>query len=152
MNFAQRARAAIADENTRSVLTNAILSFGVKGVSLIIALFTTPAYMRYFSDNGVLGIWFTLLAVLSWILSCDMGIGNGLRNKLTITFSGGDDVQTKKLISSAYCLTGLLSFLSNLLIGMSFSMLKLAFCQIRRFPQRRQLPSWPYVCRWFCGL
>lgn len=110
MNFAQRARAAIADENTRSVLSNAILSFGVKGVSLIIALFTTPAYMQYFSDNGVLGIWFTLLAVLSWILSCDMGIGNGLRNKLTITFSGGDDVQTKKLISSAYCLTGLLSF------------------------------------------
>lgn len=79
-----------------------LLSFGVKGLSLLIALFTTPAYLHYFNDDSVLGVWFTLLTVLSWILSCDMGMGNGLRNKLTVALASGNVIQAKRLISSAY--------------------------------------------------
>lgn len=92
-----------ASEDSLLMLKNISLSFGVKGVSLFVALFTTPAYMTYFSNDEVLGLWFTLLSVLSWILSCDMGIGNGLRNKIVECLSAGDRDSVKKYISSAYC-------------------------------------------------
>lgn len=86
----------------KNILLNIIGSFGVKGGAMIVTLLTTPAYMRYFSDSTVLGLWFTLLSVLNWVLSFDLGIGNGLRNKLTEVLEYKDYKSAKKYISSAY--------------------------------------------------
>lgn len=91
-----------AKDNTGIVLRNTLMAAIVKGGSLFIALFTTPAYMRYFDNDEVLGVWFTLLSVLAWILNCDMGIGNGLRNNLVYAINEKDWDKTKKYISSSY--------------------------------------------------
>lgn len=88
--------------NSRNVIINAINGIGIKGLSIIIGLLTTPAYMQYFNNDAVLGVWFTLLSVLAWILNFDLGIGNGLRNHLVVTFVKKDEVSSKKYISSAY--------------------------------------------------
>lgn len=92
----------ISDKNTKSVVMNIIYSFGIKGVSMFIGLFTTPAYIRYFHNNEIMGVWFTILSVLAWILNCDMGIGNGLRNKLVGAMKSDDSQEGKKYVSSAY--------------------------------------------------
>ena len=64
--------------------------------------------MRFFTDEQVLGIWFTLLSVLSWILNFDLGIGNGLRNKLAEALAIDDRKSAKEYISSAYWMIGLM--------------------------------------------
>ena len=91
-----------AKDNTGIVLRNTLLATVIKGGSLFVALFTTPAYMHYFGNDEVLGVWFTLLSVLAWILNCDMGIGNGLRNHLVYAINEKDWDKAKKYISSAY--------------------------------------------------
>lgn len=91
-----------AKDNTGIVLRNTLMSAVVKGGSLFIALFTTPAYMHFFNNDEVLGVWFTLLSVLAWILNCDMGIGNGLRNHLVYAINEKDWTKAKKYISSSY--------------------------------------------------
>lgn len=83
-----------------------MLSFGVKGGSLIVGLLTTPVYIAYFDDNEVLGLWFTLLSVLTWILNCDLGIGNGLRNKLVEAIAEEDEARQRRLVSSSYAFLG----------------------------------------------
>lgn len=90
----------------RMVYANILGSFAVKGAALVVSLFTMPAYMRYFSDQQVLGVWFTMLSVLSWILNFDLGIGNGLRNKLTIALTLNDRRSAKEYIASAYWMIG----------------------------------------------
>ncbi len=75
---------------------------------MVLGVVTLPLYMRYFPNNAVLGVWFTILNVLSWILNFDLGIGNGLRNHLTVALSEGDDVKAKRLVSSAYGMLGVL--------------------------------------------
>lgn len=90
------------NDNTSIVLRNTLLSGIVKGGSLFIALFTTPSYMRYFENDEILGVWFTILSVLAWILNCDMGIGNGLRNNLVYAINQKDWIKAKKYISSSY--------------------------------------------------
>ncbi len=92
----------ITDLNTKSVLTNVVYSFGIKGMSLFIGLFTTPAYIRYFNNDEIMGVWFTILSVLAWILNCDMGIGNGLRNRLVGAMKSHEPDEARKYVSSAY--------------------------------------------------
>ncbi len=95
-----------ADGKTRNVLFNTFAAFGVKGLALVVHIFTMPIYMRYFSDQQVLGVWYTVLSVLTWILSFDFGIGNGLRNQLTDALTHEDKLRIRKLISSSYFLIG----------------------------------------------
>lgn len=94
--------------NNRDVLSNVLGAFIVKGMALVVSLFTMPAYMRFFNDEVALGLWFTILSVLSWILNFDLGIGNGLRNKLTVTLTTGNTAESKKYLSSAYISIGAL--------------------------------------------
>lgn len=89
-------------QNSRVLLVNSAAAVVIKVGSILVALATTPAYIGYFNDNETLGAWFTILAVLAWILNCDMGIGNGLRNSLVYAIAQKDYKQIQKLISSAY--------------------------------------------------
>ena len=98
MNILARLK-GISEKNT-IIYKNVIGAFAVKGASLILSLFTMPAYMRFFEDEQILGVWFTLLSVLSWILNFDLGIGNGLRNNLTSALAMGDRNAAKEYISS----------------------------------------------------
>lgn len=77
--------------NSKIFAINSIASVGVKIGAIFVALFTTPAYIRYFDNNEILGAWFTILSILNWILYCDMGIGNGLRNSLVYAIANKID-------------------------------------------------------------
>ena len=90
------------DKREKNLIANILVAFGVKGLSLLISLFSTPLYIKYFGDNTVLGVWYTVLSVLSWITVADLGLGNGLRNKLTQDLANDDRESAKKHISSAY--------------------------------------------------
>lgn len=122
MTIIQKLKQAKNDKNTRTVLVNMFFTFLIKGGSLFIALFTTPAYISYFSNDAVLGVWFTILTVLAWLLTFDMGVGNGVRNRLVETLGKNDMQESKKIVSSAYLF----------LIGLSFIIIAiiliLSFC------------------------
>lgn len=92
----------MGNENDRIVFLNILGSFLVKGGSLFLNLFTIPAYMRFFNDNAVYGIWLTILSVLTWILYFDVGISHGLRNNLIEPIVNKNWKAIKEYISSAY--------------------------------------------------
>ncbi|MRI80831.1 hypothetical protein GIY11_02150 [Aerococcaceae bacterium DSM 109653] len=89
-------------QKEKQIIMNVFGSFFVKGASMLLSLFTMPAYMRFFENDAVLGIWFTMLSVLNWIIMFDFGIGNGLRNKLAVTLYNGEKEKSQEYISSAY--------------------------------------------------
>ena len=99
---------AVYLKNTQ-LINNVIGTYFIKGISLIIGFFTMPAYMRYFEDSAILGVWFTIVSLLQWILTFDLGIGNGLRNKLVPALVKNDEKTIKKYISSAYIMIGKIS-------------------------------------------
>ena len=117
-NLKMRLKNIISKENNRDIFKNVIFSFFVKGLSIILALFTTPAYMRYFSNDTALGVWFAVVSIINWVLMFDLGIGNGLRNKLPKAMETKNKKLEKELISSSYISITVLSiiFLMILLI------------------------------------
>lgn len=90
-------------------MMNSLGALAVKGAGLLVSLVSTPAFIRYFGDNTVLGVWYTILSVITWIDFFDLGIGNGLRNNLVKSIAEKDWVSAKELISSAYLVVGGLS-------------------------------------------
>lgn len=89
-------------KNNENLIKNIIASGGIRGIAIIISLVTTPSYMRYFDDSAVLGVWLTIISILTTVGVLDFGLGNGLRNKLTAAFAERNELTIKKLISSSY--------------------------------------------------
>jgi len=93
------------------VLRNVVGAAVIKGFSFIISFISLPIYLRFFSDEKVLGIWFAVLSILIWVLSFDLGIGNGLRNRLVGAIQKEDKEQIERLIVNAYFLNGIISLI-----------------------------------------
>lgn len=98
-----------ASENTRIIIKNVIGAFLFKGGGLLVSLISTPLFIKYFGDNEILGVWFTLLSILFWILNFDLGIGNGIRNHLVKDLSIKDYKSARKTISSGLFAVGVLT-------------------------------------------
>lgn len=101
------------------LIKNILGSFLVKGLSIVITYLTMPAYMNFFSDQNVLGVWLSIIGILTWIINFDLGIGNGLRNKISLFLNNRNYEKAKKYISSSYIILSLLAIFIAL-IGYSF--------------------------------
>lgn len=67
---------------SQTVKRNIIMSIGIKTVGVFVSLFIVPITLGYLSEEEY-GIWLTLSSMLAWIVFFDIGLTNGLRNKLT---------------------------------------------------------------------
>lgn len=109
------------DSSDFEIIANIFGSFLVRGASMVLSLFTMPAYIRFFQDKAVLGVWYTLLSVMTWVTYFDLGLGNGLRNKLPACFVRNDTDEAKKYIASTYMTVALVSTIvilaGNVVIG-----------------------------------
>lgn len=83
----------------------------IKGGSILVGLVTVPTFIKYFNNNITLGFWFTLLSIFQWMLTFDIGVGNGIRNKLSYAMARKDFDLSQKLVINGYILSGALSFL-----------------------------------------
>lgn len=89
------------DTSEKNINRNIVLGLVYKPISMILSYLYIPVVLAYLGDEKY-GVWATVLSVLSWITLFDIGIGNGLRNKLAENFKDYDSLKTRKYVSSAY--------------------------------------------------
>ena len=87
--------------NRRSSLLqkNLLASFIIKGWSAIILLLLVPVTLHCLGDYKN-GVWLTISSILLWIDQMDIGLGNGLRNRLAIHIAHQEIKEAKQTISS----------------------------------------------------
>lgn len=85
----------------RSILIrkNILASGAIKIWSVIVQILLVPTTLACLGvyENGV---WMTISSVLLWIDNLDIGLGNGLRNKLAEAVARNDMERARKIISS----------------------------------------------------
>ena len=69
--------------------------------SMILSFVYVPISRAYLGDVRY-GVWATISSIVSWLAISDIGIGNGLRNRLTETLASGRKEDSKQLMSTAY--------------------------------------------------
>ncbi|OQW71742.1 MAG: polysaccharide biosynthesis protein [Proteobacteria bacterium ST_bin11] len=96
---------AVSNERTRNYLRQIKGSVIYKAVSMAASFCAIPVMIDYLGQEQF-GIWSTLLTVMSWMVFFDLGIGNGLRNKVAEALAKNDRAEAAHYISSGYVLIG----------------------------------------------
>ena len=86
---------------SKKIKKNICFSFIFKGSDAVVQLLLVPVTLGYLNQYEY-GIWLTLNSILLWINSFDIGLGNGLRNKLAEAVAKKDWFLAKSLVSSAF--------------------------------------------------
>src|SRR3990170_2397443 len=89
------------NQRTRLAQKNILFSFIIKGLSIGISLVFVPLTINYI-DAERYGIWLTLSSIIFWFNFFDLGLGNGLRNKLVEAIAKKDVAEERRLISTTY--------------------------------------------------
>lgn len=88
------------------LIKNVAGNYMVKGGAMIVSLLLTPAYMSYFPSQTLLGMWFTAIALLNWLMLFDFGIGGGIRNQLVAPLAQNDKQTVREILSAGYFSVG----------------------------------------------
>ena len=125
------------DPRSALLLKNVLASLAVKGWSVVVQLLLVPLTLACLGvyENGV---WLTISSVLLWIDNLDVGLGNGLRNKLAVCLAENNIEKARQMVSSTIamltciivpvtillastimvCATFILKFLGNFYMGL----------------------------------
>ncbi len=97
--------------NTRTVKAkhSVVYLFFLKGGSILANLILVPLTLHYV-DSVTYGVWLTLSSIVGWLSFFDVGLNNGLRNRLTEALAHSNFGLAKSLVSTTYAMLTLIFF------------------------------------------
>lgn len=110
------------DTSEKNINKNIALGLVYKPLSMLLSYLYIPVALAYLGDEKY-GVWATVLSVLSWISLFDIGIGNGLRNKLAENLKNYDSLKTRKYVSSAYIMLTIIVMILMIVTVALFSLI-----------------------------
>lgn len=96
------------EERTLKAKKNIFYLFIIRVLSLPISFILIPLTIDYVSTESY-GIWLTISSIVAWMSFFDIGINNGLRNRLTESIAQGNLKLSKKYVSTTYAILCLIS-------------------------------------------
>jgi len=129
-------------ERTLNIKKNIIYSFLIKGLSVTITYVLVPLTIHYINPSQY-GIWLTIYSLVAWMNTFDIGLSNGLRNKLANSIALNKNDEANKFISTTYILLlfiALLTFGLFVLAGSYFN-----WNQLLKTPNDINYKIWPII-------
>jgi O-antigen/teichoic acid export membrane protein len=122
MGLIQKIKAAIENGHERTVLArkNIFMAVVFKGIGVLIGFAYFPLSLDYLGP-AKFGIFLTLTSVIDWFAEFDIGIGNGLRNRLGEALADKDNTRARGYVSTAYFFVGsIFSGFALIFVAISF--------------------------------
>lgn len=96
----------VGNSELSAILVKNVLLLGlIKPLSILLNLMTFPLCI-YMVDKAQYGLFSVITAFTTWFSLFDLGIGNGLKNHLTLAIAQNDHEKARKLVSTAYFYIG----------------------------------------------
>lgn len=107
---------------TRLAYRNIIASFLVKGWSGVVQLLLVPLTIACLGSY-LNGVWMTVAAVLLWIDNMDIGLANGLRNRLAEARSSSNNEFGQIYVSTTFFSIAVIMVASIIVMGLLYNLL-----------------------------
>lgn len=111
--------------NDRRILQNIGISMVMKPISILLSFVYTPLLLGFLGVEKY-GVWVIIMNIISWINYFDIGIGNGLKNKLAEAIALEDTKTAKRFVSTAYLGTFIISVAFFIIISLLWKLLNLS--------------------------
>lgn len=85
----------------RTIKANILYSILIRGISVLTSFIMVPLTIGYLGTHDF-GIWLTLSSIIAWFGFFDIGLSNGLKNKLTEAIALNDIALGRSYVSTAY--------------------------------------------------
>ena len=95
-------------ERTTRINKNIAASFVIRFVSIVTGFVLVPLCLAYL-DRTRYGIWLTVSSVLSWLSLFELGMGTGLRNKVSEALAEDNYLKAKIYVSTTYTIFAVLA-------------------------------------------
>lgn len=89
------------DNRTVKAKRNILQMLFLKGGTILVGLLLVPLTLNYV-DAERYGIWLTLSSMVAWMSFFDIGINNGLKNRLAESIATNDTELGRKYVSTTY--------------------------------------------------
>lgn len=111
-DFLRKLLSGVMDSSirTKNIIQHIGWSFTYKAGSALANFLSVPLAINYLGIENY-GVWLVLSSVLIWFAVFDIGLGNGLRNKLAEARALGDDQVGQGIVSTAYYTVGMIGVL-----------------------------------------
>lgn len=100
----------------KNILKHISWSFIYRGLSVIISFLIVSLTLEIL-DEKKYGVWLVISSFISWFSVFDIGLGNGLRNKLTEALAQNNKIYAQSLVSTAYIAVSTISILLLILFS-----------------------------------
>lgn len=104
-----------SQERYRRVILSLLANLGARSISILTLAISVPLTIGYLGTERY-GMWVTLGSIVSFLAFADLGISNGLLNKIAYVHGHNDRESAQQYVSSAF---GVLCFVS-LILGLVF--------------------------------
>ena len=104
------------DDLALKVKKNIVFLFLIRGLSILTGFILVPLTIHYVNPVQY-GIWLTIASLVAWVNTFDIGLSNGLRNKLSQSMALNEPEKINQNISSTY---GLLFIIALLIFAIAF--------------------------------
>jgi O-antigen/teichoic acid export membrane protein len=84
-----------------NIRRNHLINYSLKFILLILGFINIRITIDYLGKD-LYGLWATIISIIGWINLTDLGIGNGLRNRLGEALAKDNKKEAKQLVSTAY--------------------------------------------------
>ncbi len=102
-------------ERTVKAKKNILQAVFFKGVGMFLSFLYVPLSAYYLGEYKY-GIFLFFVSLLDWFQELDLGIGNGLRNRLGEAIADGDEERARGYVSTAYYVLGGIFSAASLLV------------------------------------
>jgi O-antigen/teichoic acid export membrane protein len=95
-------------DRTSNIKKNVVYLFLIRGLGIATGFVLVPLTIHYINELQY-GIWLTIYSLVAWINTFDIGLSNGLRNKLAIAIAHDETDAAVGYISTTYLLLAVIA-------------------------------------------
>jgi len=96
------------EERTALLQKNVIVAFVLQGGTSLLSIYLVRLSLEYLGKQDY-GIWVTIGSVITWFQVFEIGLTDGLRNRLSVCLAQNDFEYGRKYLSTTYALMTILS-------------------------------------------